>query len=409
MEDHKAQSENPSTLHLISLEEAQAAIQESLIKFRPDIEEISIVESPGRILAEDIYAPSDVPPYDLAALDGIAVRSQDLLNASHKNPVKLYLKKSNVSSISSGEAVLIATGMTLPSGADAVVRSERFKTEGQHVIIIEKVTPGKDVIQKGEEVREGELLLRAGSVIHPETAAMLMELSLKKIRVFRKPRLAIISVGDELYERYQDKGLEAINYSYIISRKAPEAGAEVISISVVRDDENEFATKLLELSEYSDVIFTTGGCSVGANDIVPKAIKFISNAKIIFHGVKCYPAKPTGYALVNDKPVLMMPGHVVSMYVCYQIFGKKIINLLSGINEPIYACPAVLDTDLRGKSGLTSIILMKLELRDGELHAVPLKSRSSSFSSLLRANGYILVDGDRTIKAGEKIIVYLTR
>jgi len=409
LEGHESQHEYTSTLRLITLEEAQAAIHESLINYKPCIEEISLVESPGRILAEDIYAPSNVPPKELAALDGIAVNSKDLLHASHKNPVKLYLKKSYVDSLRSGEAVPIATGMALPRGADAVVRSENFKVEGEYVRIIEKVMPGKDVIQKGEEVREGELLLKAGSIITPEITGLLMELSFEKIHVFRKPRLAIISVGNELFEGYQERGLEAINYSYIISRKSLEAGADVVSISVVHDDEVEFKNKLLELSRNCDVIFTTGGCSIGPNDIVPKAIKSISGAKIIFHGVRCYPAKPTGYAVVNNIPVLMMPGHVVSMYVCYQIFGKKIINLLSGVNESINSCPAILDLDVKGKAGLTSIILISLELRNGELHAVPLKSRPSSFSSLLRVNGYLLVDNDKTIKAGEKILVNLVR
>jgi len=405
LNEHMAHHDKAYTLRLISLEEALAAIQESLVNNRLDVEEVSIVDSPGRVLAEDIHAPSNVPPKDLAALDGVAVKSEDLKNASHQSPARLYLKKTYVDSINSGEAALIATGMPLPAGADAVVRYERFRLEGDYVSIVEKIEPGKDVMMRGEEVKEGELLLEAGRLITPEFAAMLMELSFKKIRVFRKPRLAIISVGSELCEGYKERGIEAINYSYIISRKAIEDGVEISQLTVLPDDEDEFTAKLSELSKTCDVIFTSGGCSVGPNDIVPRAINSIANAKIVFHGVKCYPAKPTGYAMINGKPILMMPGHVVSMYVSYQLFGRKIINLLTGRSEPLNAYPAVLGSDVHGKAGLTSIILIDLELRDGILRAMPLRSSSSAFKSLLKADGYILVKGDKVLKAGETVLV----
>jgi len=408
LKDHKVEH-NHAYFRLISLEDALAAIQGSLINHRPEIEEINIVDSPGRVLAEDIYAPSNVPAQNVAALDGIAVNSEDLANASHQNPVKLYLKKSYADSINRGEAAPIATGMVLPKGADAVVRYERFRVEEDYVTIIEKVNSGKDVMMIGEEVKEGELLLRAGCIITPEIAAMLMEFSIKKIRVARKPRLAIISVGDELCEGYKNRGIEAINYSYIISRKALEDGADVVSVDVVPDDENEFTARLLELLKVCDVVFVSGGCSIGPNDIVPRAIKSISNVKLVFHGIKCYPGKPAGYAMINDKPLLMMPGHVVSMYVSYQIFGKKILRSLMGIKEPTNAYPAVLGSEVRGKPGLTSLILVDLEIRNGELYAIPLRSSSSSFKSLLKADGYVLVDGDKALRAGEKVLVNAVR
>ncbi len=398
-----------STLHLITLEEALEAIQNSLMYFKPDVEVINVSESPGRILAEDIYASRDIPSQDLAALDGIAVKSEDLSYASHQHPVRLLLKKVNTESIQSGEAAPIVTGMPLPNGADAVIRSERYRVDGDYVTIIERVAKGKDVIKKGEEVSEGEQIVTAGYLITPEIAAMLMELSLCKVRVFRKPKLAIIAVGDELCERYRDRGIEAVNYSYLISRKASEIGLDVAPIIVVPDEEDEVVAKLLELSKEYDVIFTSGGCSIGPNDIVPRAIKSIDNAKIIFHGVRCFPAKPTGFAIVNQRPVLMMPGHVVSMYVSFQIFGKKIISLLTGANQFAKVCQAVLDADVKGKPGLTSIVLLNLKFMDNEIHAVPLKSNPSSFRSLLKADGYILVKGDKELKAGDKVIINFTR
>ena len=175
-----------------------------------------------------------------------------------------------------------------------------------------------------------------------------------------------------------------------------------MSVDVVPDDEDEFTARLLELLKVCDVVFVSGGCSIGPNDIVPRAIKSISNVKLVFHGIKCYPGKPAGYAIINDKPLLMMPGHVVSMYVAYQIFGKKILRLLMGVNQPTNAYPAVLDSEVRGKPGLTSFILVDLEIRNGELYAIPLRSSSSSFKSLLKADGYILVDGGKVLRTGEK-------
>jgi len=396
------------TLKLTPLINAISLIMSSLEGYSPAVETVAAEEAVGRVAATHVAAAIDVPPYSVAALDGVAANSGDIKQASTRNAVKLLLAQKNDTRLRRGEAIPVATGDKIPEGADVVIKRENLRFLGQNVEVVEPLTAGKNIVWRGEEMKAGDLILEKGGRIRPEEVTMLMAAGITEVAVNARVRVGITSVGDELYAEFLKRGISAVNHSYLAARKIEGMGCMVTVFEVVRDDPELLAEKIREATSRCDVVVTVGGCSVGENDIVPQTVSGIPSARLLFHGLRCNPAKPAGYATIGSKPLLMLPGHVVSMLGALYLLGKPLLNRLQGLqktgDQKVFAlCTS--DPDLR--PGMGNLILVSLEEKDGAYLAHPLPWGTNSLRNLVKADGYVLVDEGGSLKAGQQTAVHL--
>jgi len=372
-------------LKLISLNQALKLIKENVNPCH--IEEIPLIESFKRVASEEIRAEKDLPNSPLAALDGFAVKSEDLKDASRDKPVRLKIKDKG-DKISSGECLEVYTGKVLPEGSDAVVKYENSRIFKGFVEFVKSIEKGKNVVKVGEKVKKGDIIVKEGERVKAEEVALLLELGIKKIKVYGKPKVTLLAVGDDLYEGFQNRGIEAINYSYIISKYLENLNLDYF-LDVSPDKEDILVEKILLALRKSDAIFTLAGCSIGKNDIVSRVIRNLG--QLIFHGVRFNPIKVSGFAKVKEKPILMLPGQVVSMVSAFYLLGKPLIHQLLGLKEeknfPIFAkCSSELNIKME------SLIFVKLERKNGEYFFKPFPWGTDAIKNLIFADGYILTE-----------------
>ncbi len=381
-------------------------------------EEVDLGEARGRVLAEDVISPIDVPPFHRAAFDGYAVRSSDTFGASASNPVVLKvvgrLRPGDESEIevNEGEAVEIATGAYLPEGADAVVPLEFSRRSGDHVEVIKQVPPGANVDRKGSDVMKGQTILTEGTVIGPFEMLLLASLNVTRVRVFRKPVVSIISTGSELVELGSELGRGKIVNS---NRYALESLISDLAVprylGIARDDEGELG-EMVKRGLDGDLIVTIAGTSVGERDLVPKIVRSLGG-EILFHGLSIMPGKPTLLALIDETPLIGLPGSPVAAMVAAIEVLLPVLARLSGVNG-VLQWPRVrarLDRRIASRPGVRHYVRVKLRRENGLLMATPVRvSGSGIISSLTQADGFVIVPEDvEGYEAGAEVDVMVYR
>ncbi len=381
-------------------------------------EEVDLGEARGRVLAEDVISPIDVPPFHRAAFDGYAVRSSDTFGASASNPVVLKvvgrLRPGDESEIevNEGEAVEIATGAYLPEGADAVVPLEFSRRSGDHVEVIKQAPPGANVDRKGSDVMRGQTVLTEGTVIGPFEMLLLASLNVTRVKVFRKPVVSIISTGSELVELGSELGRGKIVNS---NRYALESLISDLAVprylGIARDDEDELG-EMVKRGLDGDLIVTIAGTSVGERDLVPKIVRSLGG-KILFHGLSIMPGKPTLLALIDETPLIGLPGSPVAAMVAAMEVLLPVLARLSGVNG-VLQWPRVrarLDRRIASRPGVRHYVRVKLRRENGLLMATPVRvSGSGIISSLTQADGFVVVPEDvEGYEAGAEVDVMVYR
>jgi len=397
---------DPYTLKPVPLQMALKLIADSLTNVPLRSEVVEVTYSVRRVSAEDVLAPCDLPPRDKAALDGIAVRSSDVNGASFNTPVRLRLEPPNAQR-DGARARLVATGDDMPEWADAVVKREDVRFVDGYAEVYESIEPGKNVFKRGDDIKRGERVLRKGELIRPVHVALLEGLGIETVKVYCKPKVAIVAVGDELYEGYRERGVKAINYAHLASMMVARLGCAVERVTASPDNVDALAIVISEIVEKCDVILTVGGSSIGYNDKVSKAIESIPGAKVLFHGLLYNPAKTSGYAIVRGKPLLMLPGQVTSMMGAFFLLGEQLLSALMGLESVKRVTVNAVCTSTQGlKRGVGNLILVKLRRVGIKLFAEPLGWGTNYFKRLLEADGYVLIEGD-DLKEGMEVVVYL--
>ena len=381
-------------------------------------EEVDLGEARGRVLAEDVISPIDVPPFHRAAFDGYAVRSSDTFGASASNPVVLKvvgrLRPGDESEIevNEGEAVEIATGAYLPEGADAVVPLEFSRRSGDHVEVIKQVPPGANVDRKGSDVMRGQTVLTEGTVIGSFEMLLLASLNVTRVRVFRKPVVSIISTGSELVELGSELGRGKIVNS---NRYALESLISDLAVprylGIARDDEDELG-EMVKRGLDGDLIVTIAGTSVGERDLVPTIVRSLGG-EILFHGLSIMPGKPTLLALIDETPLIGLPGSPVAAMVAAIEVLLPVLARLSGVNG-VLQWPRVrarLDRRIASRPGVRHYVRVKLRRENGLLMATPVRvSGSGIISSLTQADGFVIVPEDvEGYEAGAEVDVMVYR
>jgi molybdenum cofactor synthesis domain-containing protein len=386
-------------------------------------ETIHIIEALNRVLAEDITSDVDVPHYNRSAVDGYAVRSQDTFGASPTNPIVVdvlgTLEVGQIPDIVVGEleAVKVATGAPIPKGADAVVMLEYTEAVGRNKIeIYRPVTPWQNISRKGEDVKRGEKILSRGTVLQPQDVAILAAVGKVHVKVVRKPKVAILSTGNELVEPKCEidvgKTIDSNRYFLFVAIK--DVGGEPLDLGIVKDDIAEIKTKLSDGLAAADLVLVSGGTSVGEKDFLPGIVNSLGKPGIIVHGVAMRPGKPTALAAVNGKPIILLPGYPVATMMAFNTFVKPLISKLLGISagKPHgYVIKARIMRRVPSTPGVRDFVRVIVRKVDDGYVAEPIRTHGSGIiSSMVKANGLVIIpEGKEGIEEGEEVEVTLLR
>ncbi len=395
---------------LTGVDDALSLFYKELKPARLGVDYVSISEAFERVVAEKIVAPSDLPPFDRSAMDGYAVKARDTFEASQFNPKLLKLKEKD--SVDQGEAKQIWTGGMLPKGANAVVMLEHTRSVRSGIEVLKAVTPSENVSKRGEDIRKGEVVVEAGVRLSPQHLGLLAGLGITQIKVAKKPKIALLSTGNELVELGQKpKANQIINVNQLIlSAMCKQLGAEPVNLGIARDDINEISGKIAEGLKKADAVVTTGGTSVGQADLVPIAVNKLGKPGVIVHGIAMRPAMPTALAVVQGKPVFVLSGYPVAAMFGFEVFARPAILRLLGIEEePRPMLQARLTRRVASALGRRVYLRVYVFQKGGEFFAEPIRTRGSGvLSTMTKANGYVVVPEDREgLEKGEIVIVRL--
>lgn len=384
-------------------------------------EEISIEHALFRVLAQPITAAEDIPGFDRSTMDGFAVRAADTFGASEASPA-LFRIVGEVSmgaladlNVRKGEAVRIWTGGALPAQCDAVVMVEHTEQHDESTLeVLKAVAPFDHVVRRGEDFREGETLLSAGSRLRPQDVGLLAAMGRTVVTVYRKPVIAVISSGDEVVpvdETPRPGCVRDIN-RYTLSAMIAEAFARTAWIGIAVDELGALSEVIERGIHDADAVVISGGSSKGSRDLVIEAVNRAEGGRVLFHGVSVSPGKPLILASVASKPVFGLPGHPVSAMICFEQFVVPLIRRLEGENvfEPFLrpAVEAVLSRNVPSKEGRTDYLRVRLENRNGRLVAVPVPGKSGMISSMVRADGVFRIEADcEGLYKGDTVTVHL--
>jgi len=356
-------------------------------------EKVPIEEAVGRVLANDITAKRNVPPFDRAAMDGYAVKAEDTFKASQFNPVKLkiidilHAGESTDKPIKKGQCIRIATGCPIPPGADAVVMVEFTQEKDGFVSIFKAVHPGANIALKGEDIKKGEIILRSGELLTPAKIGVLASLGHRDVLVYQKPRVAVIPTGSEVCEVGSElkKGQVYDVNSYTLTSVLMENGASVTKAPVIPDVIDELRSAVTQHLDHDLIVFS-GGSSVGEKDLLVRVVEDLG--ELLFHGIQIKPGKPTLFGLVKGKPIFGMPGYPTSCLSNAYIFLVPAVRKVARLppKRP-RTVKAKMGTRIVSASGREQFLTVKI--KNGI--AYPVFKASGDITSLAGADGYIIL------------------
>jgi len=384
-------------------------------------EKVSLEDSLHRVLCEDILSPSNLPEFPRSTVDGFAVRAEDTFGTSEKNPAILRIvaeiPMGQISDIElrDGEAIKVATGGMVPKGANAVEMVEYTEFVDPHTIHVFKVlSPLENVIQVAEDIKAGEIVLRQGHWIRPQDVGLMAAIGKTDLFVYRRPRVAIISSGDEIVpvETSPKPGEVRDINRYTVFSMVQESGGLPTFLGIAKDQFDDLKKKIELGLRQADMVVFTGGSSVGTLDLTGEVLQVFPATEILGHGISIRPGKPTLLADIGGIPFLGLPGHPVSAVVIFHLFGKPILKILSGFSrQGIWhqiKVKAKTTRNIPSISGREDYVRVKLEEKDSVLLADPVFGKSGAIRHLTQADGLIRIDiNEEGLEAGEEVDVIL--
>jgi molybdopterin molybdotransferase len=387
--------------HLTPVRDALRTILSNLPKKSVGVETVPLSAALNRILAQDLVSPVNMPLFDRAAMDGFAVIAEDTHGATNVAPVLLRtvgsVKMGTTPrvSVARGEAVSIMTGGQMPQGANAVVMIEYTKQHEDGTLeVSDEVHPAENVARVGEDVQIGTEVLKKGTRILPQDLGMLTYLGLKEVSVMLKPRVAVLSTGNELYDQptISSARIPDVNRPTLIGALR-DLGCEPVDLGIVPDEFDQIRSKLDQGVRTADMVLVTAGTSVGPGDIVPSAIDSLGKPGMLVHGVAMRPSMPTGLAVVDGKAIVSLPGYPVSAYIAFLEFVHPLVSHILGTNLlPRPKVKAMLSRRAVGIPGSRTYIRVLVTETDEGCIAQPVRTLASGIlSSLVQANGFVIV------------------
>jgi len=385
------------------------------------VEEVSAGDAVFRVIGEPLKSVEDLPGFDRSTMDGFAVRSQDTFGATEAAPALLKIVgevamgEIGALELGRGEAVRIWTGGALPVHSDAVVMVERTEElDSSTVEILKAVAPLENVVRKGEDFRAGQSLLQAGHRLRAQDLGLLAAMGRSAVRVHRKPRVAIISSGDEIVpvEEKPPPGCMRDVNRYTLSAMVGEAHSIPVWIGIARDKLDVISSMIEQGLDKADLVLISGGSSMGSRDLVIEAVESHKDSRILLHGVSVSPGKPLIIARIGEQPVFGLPGHPVSAMVCFEQFVVPLLRRLEGehVMKPFLrpTLPAFLGRNVPSREGRTDFIRVRLQRKGGRMVAVPVPGKSGMISVMVRAHGFIRIGAEcEGLYKGDKVTVHL--
>ncbi|MDI6762791.1 MAG: molybdopterin molybdotransferase MoeA [Thermodesulfobacteriota bacterium] len=394
---------------------------QKLNRFKPlSSEEVPLEESLQKVLAEDVISSTNLPEFPRSTVDGFALKAKDTYGVSEKNPAlfqiigEIPMGKISEITLRDGEAIKIATGGMVPNGANAVEMVEYTEwVDSRTIHAFKTLSPLENVILTGEDIKAGEVVLRKGRLIRPQEIGLLAGIGRTRLWVFLRPKVGIISSGDEIVPVEQEPlfgEVRDINRHTIVSM-VKETGGIPVFLGIAKDRFSDLKQKIESGMRESDMVVITGGSSVGTLDLVGEVLQSFPGTEILGHGLSIRPGKPTLLAEIQGKPFLGLPGHPVSAMVIFHLFGKSILKILSGLSDergPEIRLKARASRNIPSVAGREDYVRVKLEEKDGVFWAHPVFGKSGAISHLVNADGLIRIGiDDEGLEEGEEAEVIL--
>ena len=364
-------------------------------------EVITLAQTLGRVLAEDVTAEEYVPDFDRSTVDGYALRAKDTFGCSDAIPAILNL----VGEVKMGEdtaidlprncCVYVPTGGAIPKGADCAVMIEYTEDYGDGTVgILKPGAPGLNMIYRGDDVFPGKTVLKAGRVLEPQDIGALAAIGKTSVTVRTRLRVGVISTGDELVPADQKPGpgqVRDVN-SPMLTALLQEYGAEAVDFGIVVDDEKLLREKTVLAAESCDAVILSGGSSAGVKDAACNIIGEMG--ELLLHGIAIKPGKPTILGKAGNKPLIGLPGHPVAAFFVAKLFVRPLLARLEGRTQRGYPVQAAIGESLNANHGRMQITACRLEEKSGKLTAMPIRSKSGLITQLAGADGYLVIDRD---------------
>ncbi|HEX9124641.1 MAG TPA: gephyrin-like molybdotransferase Glp [Actinomycetota bacterium] len=401
---------------LLSVDDARERILSQISALAPL--ELPLQEAHGCVLATDVSASVDIPAFASSAMDGFAVRSTEVADADPTSPVELrivgraLIGRRPEATVGGGEAVRIATGAPIPAGADAIVPIENCEVVGEDVRILAPSPEGKHIRPAGEDVRAGQPLVKTGRRVGAPELGLLATAGISHPLVHPRPRVVVLSTGDELIPPSQGPEFGQVRDSnaYLLFGALREAGAVPVMAGIVRDDPDALKETVLNHLVQADAFVSSGGVSVGERDVVKAA--FFRRGDVEFFKVAMQPGMPQGFGHIEGKPYFGLPGNPVSVFVSFEVFIRPALMKMMGRRRLFRPqIQAELDQDVSGPTGKTQFARVLVRRDGGRYVARPTGGRGSNLiATVSRANGLAVIpQGVETAPAGTEVTVWLFR
>ena len=394
---------------------------EIIDQFGPSGEEIIPLEAClGRVLSRDVVSPEDLPGFPRSSMDGYAVRAKNTFGASENLPALLevcgevLMGQAPGIVVAEGQAAEIPTGGMLPEGADAVVMVEYCHLLDEETLEVNRaVSPLENVIQPGDDVRHGTIVLKKGRTLRPQDLGIMAGLGQSRAPVYKKPTVAIISTGDEIIpvDKIPGPGQVRDVNRYTLGAFCHHAGAEPLYMGLCPDRFETLKEMIKEALLEADMVWISGGSSVGTRDLTLKVFETLPDFELLVHGISISPGKPTIIGKSGSKPVIGLPGHVASALVVAAVFLRRLILRLSGhtdFSSEFYdKIEAVLSRNLESAGGREDYVRVKLVQKGETLVAEPIFGKSGLISTLVEADALVRIDlNTEGLYQGQKVMVW---
>ncbi len=404
---------------------ALITVKDALARAMPLVEPLPVEEIPllagwQRVLAEDVIASADLPGFARSTVDGFAVRAADTFGASEGAPAmfrlagQIQMGQEVTAKIGPGEAMAIPTGGMMPAGADAVVMVEHATLiDAQSLETSRRAAPLENVIGPDEDLRRGELILPRGRIIRAQDLGVLAAVGRAFVRVFRRPRVGILSTGDEVVgpDSPVHPGQVRDANGYAVIGLVQAAGCEPVFGGIVPDELPLLRARAAELFAGCDALLISGGSSVGTRDHTRRIIDELGKPGVLVHGLAIRPGKPTILGMADGKLAIGLPGHPVSAMVVFDILVRPLLERMSGLSpgeRAITQVEATLARNVASTAGREDYIRVRLVEREGALWAEPILGKSGLITTLVRASGLLRIPAEKDgFQAGERVAVRL--
>lgn len=377
-------------------------------------ERVDILRARGRVLAQDIVSGLDVPPLDNSAMDGYAARHADVATASAEKPALLKIMGDLPAGYTSkdilqpGQTLRIMTGAPLPPGADTVIMQENTRSDGSTVSILQSEKLGTNVRYAGEDIKKGTALFQAGTLVRPAHIGIMASIKRAMVSVYQRPRVAILSTGDELVDIDEDLGPGKIvtSNSYSLASLVEDAGGTAIMLGIARDTKEALRSRMLE-GLHADIIISSGGVSVGDYDFVKDVLQELG-LDMKFWKVQMRPGQPLAFGIIGGKPAFGLPGNPVSAMVSFEQFVRPAMRKMSGHTRIFRTViEAIARENVKGREGRKFFLRCRLAQKDGQWHATTTGEQGSGIlMSMAAASGLMVIPADVSgVSAGDKVKV----